>query len=82
MRNKYDDPGFRQGFGAEASLPLTQSAPAVTHSEPYIDRMQRHLPCLTMARETWVQSQVKSYQRLKKWYLMPACFTLSINDEG
>ena len=26
------------------------------------------------ARETWVQSQVKSYQRLKKWYLMPPCF--------
>ena len=26
-----------------------------------------------MARETWVQSQVESYQRLKKWYL-----TLSI----
>ena len=24
-----------------------------------------------MARETEVQSQVESYQRLKKWYLMP-----------
>ena len=31
-----------------------------------------------MARETWVQSQVESYQRLKKWYLMPPCLTLSI----
>ena len=31
-----------------------------------------------MARETWVQSQVESYQRLKKWYLMPFCLTLSI----
>ena len=31
-----------------------------------------------MARKTWVQSQVKSYQRLKKWYLMPPCLTLSI----
>ena len=30
------------------------------------------------ARETWVQSQVESYQRLKKWYLMPPCLTLSI----
>ena len=31
-----------------------------------------------MARETWVQSQIKSYQRLKKWYLMLPCLTLSI----
>ena len=31
-----------------------------------------------MARETWVQSLVESYQRLKKWYLMPPCLTLSI----
>ena len=30
-----------------------------------------------MARETEVQSQVKSYQRLKKWYLMPPCLALS-----
>ena len=26
-----DGSGFRHGFGAEASLPLTQSAPAVSH---------------------------------------------------
>ena len=26
-----DDSGFRHGFGAEALLPLTQSAPEVTH---------------------------------------------------
>ena len=31
-----------------------------------------------MAWETGVQSQVKSDQRLKKWYLMPSCLTLSI----
>ena len=31
-----------------------------------------------MAWESWVQSQVESYQRLKKWYLMPPCLTLSI----
>ena len=36
------------------------------------------LECLPMARETWVQSQVDSYQRLKKWYLMPPCLALSI----
>ena len=31
-----------------------------------------------MVRETRVQSQFKSYQRLKIWYLMPPCLTLSI----
>ena len=35
-----------------------------------------------MARETWVQSQVESYQRLKKWYLVPPCLTLSIIRYG
>ena len=28
-----------------------------------------------MAQETWVQPQVESCQRLKKWYLMPPCLT-------
>ena len=28
-----------------------------------------------------VQSQVESYQRLKKWYLMPPCLTLSITKD-
>ena len=31
-----------------------------------------------MARETGVQSQVESYQRLKKCYMIPPCLTLSI----
>ena len=35
-----------------------------------------------MAWETGVQSQVESYQRLKKWYLMPPCLTLSIIRYG
>ena len=30
-----------------------------------------------MIRETRVQSQVASYQRLLKWYLIPLCLTLS-----
>ena len=34
--------------------------------------------CSPMAREIWVQSKVESYQRLKKWYLMLPCLTLSI----
>ena len=34
--------------------------------------------CSPMVRETRVQSQVKSYQRLKKWYLIPPCLPLSI----
>ena len=29
-----------------------------------------------MVREIWVQSQVTSYQRLKKWYLIHPCLTL------
>ena len=33
-------------------------------------------------RETGVQSQVESYQRLKKWYLIPLCLTLSIIRYG
>ena len=33
---------------------------------------------LPMVQETWVQFQVESYQRLKKWYLIPPCLTLSI----
>ena len=35
-----------------------------------------------MVRVTWVQSLVESYQRLKKWYLMPPCLTLSIIRYG
>ena len=35
-----------------------------------------------MARETWVQSQVESYQRLKKWYLMLPRLTPSIIRYG
>ena len=31
--------------------------------------------CLLMAWETGVQSQFESYQRLKKWYLMPPHLT-------
>ena len=34
--------------------------------------------CLLMARETGVQSQIESYQRLKKWYLIPPCLTDSM----
>ena len=32
--------------------------------------------------ETRVQSQVKLYQKLKKWYLIPPCLTLSIIRYG
>ena len=32
----------------------------------------------SMFRETGLQSQAKSHQKLKKWYLMPPCLTLSI----
>ena len=35
-----------------------------------------------MVQEIGVQSQVESYQRLKKWYLMLPCLTLSIISYG
>ena len=35
-----------------------------------------------MAWKTWVQCWVESYQKLKKWYLMPPCLTLSIIRYG
>ena len=38
--------------------------------------------CWPMAWETRFQSQVKSDQRLKKWYLIPSCFTLFIIRHG
>ena len=34
--------------------------------------------CSPMAGETGIQSEVDSYQRLKKWYLIPSCLTFSI----
>ena len=30
-----------------------------------------------MVQAIWIQSSVESYQRLKKWYLIPPCLTLS-----
>ena len=34
--------------------------------------------CTPITQKTGDQSQVESYQRLKKWYLIPPCLTLSI----
>ena len=42
-------------------------------------RKVRDLP---MALETGIHSQLKSYQRLKKWYLIPPWLTLSIIRYG
>ena len=38
--------------------------------------------CSPMSSETGVPSEVESYQRLKKWYLMLPCLTLSIIRYG
>ena len=38
--------------------------------------------CSPMVRETKVQSQVESYQRLKKWYLMLPCLVLGTKRWG
>ena len=39
----------------------------------YVPAIGLVVECSPMARETEVQSQVESYQRLKKWYLIPPC---------
>ena len=39
--------------------------------------MAQTVECSPMIWETWVQSQVASYQRLLKWYMIPPCLTLS-----
>ena len=40
------------------------------------------LQCKSMSRENWVQPLVESNQRLKKFYLIPTCLTLSIIRDG
>ena len=52
------------------------------HTHTHTHTLAKRLECSPLARETWVQSQVESYQRLKKWYLMPPCLTLSIIRYG
>ena len=47
-----DDPGFRHGFGAEASLPLTQGAPTVSH-------ITTRLYCLICTNAISVQMQLQ-----------------------
>ena len=47
----------------------------------YIER-ERVLKCTPMAPQTWIESQVESYQRLKLWYLMPPGLTFSIVRYG
>ena len=44
--------------------------------------LAKWLECSSNARETGVQFQVESYQRLKKWYLIPPCLILSIIRYG
>ena len=39
--------------------------------------LAKWVECLPMVQETGIKSQVKSYQRLKKWYLILSCLTLS-----
>ena len=46
--------------------------------DPFTGSLTKWVECSPMVRETWVQSQVDSFQRLKKWYLRPPCFTFRI----
>ena len=58
------------------------------HHSWYIFQVSSRIPlakwveCSPMVRETWVQFQIESYQRLKKWYLMPLSLTPSIIRYG
>ena len=40
-------------------------------------RMVSWVESSPMIRVTWVQSQIASYQKLLKWYLIPPCLILS-----
>ena len=51
-------------------------------SSYHYQTLARWLECSPKAQETWVQSHVDSYRRLKKWYLMLPCLTLSIIRYG
>ena len=48
-----------------------------THTHTHTHTLAWWVGCSPKVRETWVQSQVTSYQRLLKWYLIPPCLTLS-----
>ena len=49
------------------------------HSTGSLAKWLEYLP---MTQETGIQTQIDSYQRLKKWYLMPPCLTHSIIRYG
>ena len=49
------------------NIPLSISRYIITTTGPLAERLE----CPSMARETGDQSYVESYQRLKKWYLIP-----------
>ena len=40
--------------------------------------LAKWVECSPIVLETWVHSQVASYQRLLKWYLIPLCLTFSM----
>ena len=44
----------------------------------YNSPLAKRVVFMPIAWEIRVKCQVESYQRLKKWYLMPPCLTLSI----
>ena len=45
---------------------------------PGYDKLNWSISHTHIFQETGVQSQVESYQRRKKWYLLPPCLTLRI----
>ena len=43
-----------------------------------MNSLAKWLKCSPMIQETGVQFQIELFERLKKYYLMPLCLTLSI----
>ena len=73
----------RQAYLGYGPAPGPTENSALCHTHPFFGACDKTgslalwVECSPIVRETGVQSQVVSYQRLKKWYLIPPCLTLS-----
>ena len=45
------------------------------YNHAQISYISNRVDCLPMVREIGIQSQIESYQTIKKWYLIPLCLT-------
>ena len=77
MKGAAQTPGFTEGLQSENyfKMNLFEVSRCFCYFPQPIGLV---IECLPMAREIGIQSQVESYQSLKKWHLIPRCLTLSI----